>query len=261
MTTPFAREALLVAVVALAFTVETALGFGATVVTVALGAMLVPIGQVLPAFVPLNMVLSAWLALRGREHVAWPLLGKRVLPWMGLGLPLGLLGASRVDEALLVRVFGVFVVALSAVELSRMRRAAQLAAAPSGSEPPRPERGRASSRLDDVLLVLGGLVHGAFATGGPMVVYVTGRALVEKERFRATLAVLWLTLNTVLVGTWLARGSLGVESLRRSGGLAVGLALGMLAGEWAHSRVPVRAFRVGVYVMLAVAGVLLTLRS
>lgn len=257
------------AVVALAFTVETALGFGATVVTVALGATLVPIGQVLPAFVPLNMVLSAWLALRGREHVAWGLLGKRVLPWMGLGLPLGLLGASRVDEALLVKVFGVFVVALAGVELARMR-----AEGASGG----PEQGdarrevqpagragsstgsRASARLDDLLLVLGGIVHGAFATGGPMVVYVTGRALVEKERFRATLAVLWLTLNTVLVTTWIVRGTLGAESLRRSGGLAVGLALGMLLGEQAHRRVPVRAFRVGVYVMLAVAGTLLTLR-
>ena len=57
-----------------AFTTEAAIGFGSTVLTVALGAHLFPIDRLLAAFVPVNVGLSAWLVLRNRHAIDGPLL-------------------------------------------------------------------------------------------------------------------------------------------------------------------------------------------
>lgn len=227
-------------VVFLAFVVETAAGFGATVVTVTLAAQLLPISEVLAALVPVNLVLSAWLVVRNHRHVDASLLGRRVLPFMGAGLAAGMLATASRDEAWMKPAFATFVVALAIGELSRSRAAAPVAA-------PGPV---ASS----VVLFGGGVIHGLFACGGPLAVYFLGRAVGDKARFRATLSALWLVLNAVLVGQFVARGLVSEASLARSGVLLGPLLAGLVAGEALHARLVERRFRVAVHLLLLAAG-------
>jgi uncharacterized membrane protein YfcA len=237
-------------VVLAAFAVETALGFGATVVAVALGAFVAPINAVLPPFVVLNVALSSYLVARYRREVDRRLLFARVVPWMGLGLPLGALAGRVLGAAGLRLAFGVFVVALSAVELRRGRAGASAEPAP----PP-------SRIAGSALLVAAGVVHGAFATGGPLAVYVAGREIGDKARFRATLAALWLLLNAALLGLYAAEGRLGGASPALAAALAPALGAGILLGERIHRRVPVALFRTLVFVLLLGAGLLLAARA
>jgi uncharacterized membrane protein YfcA len=235
---------LFAAVVALAFTVEAALGFGSTILAVALGAALLPIDALLAAFVPVNVALSAAMVVRHRKHVDVRLLATRVVPVMAVGLPIGLLALARLDPAPLRAAFGAFVIVLAAVELVRLARPGRDA--------------RSLPRAAKVaLLALGGVVHGAFGTGGPMAVYVASRVVTDKARMRATLAALWLVLNTVLVATYAVTGAIGAESLARSAWLVPALGLGLLLGEALHARVPERAFRIAVYTLLLGAGAFL----
>ena len=60
----------LAAVVALAFTIEATIGFGATVITVALGALFLPIDALLPVYIPVHIMLSASIVLRCRSMCA-----------------------------------------------------------------------------------------------------------------------------------------------------------------------------------------------
>jgi uncharacterized protein len=228
----------LVGVVALAFAIEGALGFGATLVAVTLGAFFVPVDALLPAFLPLNLVLSSAVVLRDRRHVDLRWLTRQALPFMGLGLPFGMLGARWLDPTLLARALGAFVVVLAVMELARR---------------PAPLGRRA-------LLFAGGLVHGALGTGGPLAVAAAGRALPDKSAFRATLAALWLALNAVLVTGFALQGSFGKESLRTSALLSVGLLVGMIAGELLHRRASGAGFRLVVWCGLAAAGAVLALR-
>jgi uncharacterized membrane protein YfcA len=229
------------AVVLLAFAVEATIGFGATVVAIALGAFLLPIDALLPVFLPLNGVLSAILVARELRHVDWRRLLREVLPWMALGVPIGAFALVRLDPHPVRVAFGVFVVVLAAIELRR--------AAPAGSPPPR-AAGRA-------LLVLAGVLHGAFATGGPAVVYVLGRTLDDKRRLRATLCALWLLLNLVLITLFAVRGELGRSTLVETAKLAPFMLAGLAAGELLHRRVPEALFRRIVFAFLGVAGVVL----
>lgn len=245
--------AALVAVVAFAFTVEAALGFGATVVAVAIGSMLLPVDAILPVFVPLNVILSAIIVARDRRSIAWRALLVDTAPYIGLGLPLGIILLAKADERTLKLLFGGFVIVLSAVELvGPYLRAPSVDATPSAR----------TLWIGRALLVLGGVIHGAFATGGPMVVYVLGRELgSDKARFRGTLSVLWLVINIILVASYVLRGALDMQTVRTSGWLAISLVVGLAVGEIAFRRIPAERFRTFVFVLLLVAGVVLVGRN
>lgn len=237
----------LVVIVAFAFTVEAALGFGATLVTVSLGALFVPLESLLPAFVPLNVVLSAVIVARSHRDLDRRLLFLWVLPLMALGLPLGWWAFQSLDRTQSLRALGVMVGVLALLQLLGQR---------DGGRPARALPGPFAAAL----LVLAGVVHGAFATGGPLVVYVLGQKQ-NKANFRVTLSALWLILNLVLIAGYLTTGQLTASTLQLSLQLSLGLLAGLLAGERLFRRVPERHFRLSVYALLLLAAVLMFLRA
>lgn len=240
----------LMPIVFLAFAVETSLGFGSALVAVTLGSVLFPLDQLLPMLIPLSVAVSGYIAIRYRATIDRRMLFRRIVPAMALGLPVGLFALRTLPATLLKRAFAAFVLALVAVELSKMLRAPRDAPAPL------------SRPVSAALLFLGGLVHGAFSTGGPLVVYVAGRDLAhDKARFRSTLSALWLVMSLALFATFAFLGSVDATSLERSALLVIPLALGLVCGEIMHARVPARALRPLVFVVLGVAGVALAVQA
>lgn len=234
----------LLAIVLFAFVAEASLGFGSTLITVTLGASLVPLHDLLPAFVPLNLAASIWILGRNTRVVDTALLTRTILPWLALGLPAGLLAFLHLDAAPLARILGVLVAVLAAREL--------LARNPSPL-PPHPLAARA-------MLVAGGLAHGAFGSGGPFVVYVAGRMRLDKEAFRATLAVLWIVLSLLLLAVYFADGRLTPAALARSAAMAAAAAAGLVVGDRLFRRIPPERFRILVFSLLLVAGLALLVR-
>src|SRR5690606_890364 len=47
-----------------AYTVEAVTGFGSIVIALSLGALLMPVPQLLPILVPLNILMTGWLTFR-----------------------------------------------------------------------------------------------------------------------------------------------------------------------------------------------------
>jgi hypothetical protein len=233
----------LVAIVALGFVVEAALGFGATVVVVGLGTLLMPVGPLLAAFLPLNLVLSSWVVATDRRHVSWRVLLRELLPRMAIGLPIGFALVRVLPERATLRAFGAFVIALALREIVLLRRGDGAAAAPL------------HARVRDVALVAAGVLHGAFGVGGPLAVFVAQRDLPEKSTFRSTLSSLWLCLNTAMVAAMAARGSYDRATMTAIALLIPATAIGITGGMALHRALPERAFRRVVLGMLLVVGV------
>ncbi|MBI1947985.1 MAG: TSUP family transporter [Deltaproteobacteria bacterium] len=232
---------LLVPVVALAFAVEAMLGFGATVIAVALGALAVDVRVLLPAFVPVSVALSLWIVARDRAHVDVRLLARRVLPLMVLGLPVGLFAFRSLDEGVLRTVLGVVVVALALREILRIGR-------------------RAPAAVRAFALVAAGAVHGALGSGGPLVVWALGDRVADPRVLRATLSALWLALNAVLLAAWAWDGRLNAASWSGAAWCAAGLVVGALVGDALHRRVNAARFGRLAWIALAVVGVGLVVR-
>ena len=232
----------LIVVVALAFTVEAALGFGATVIAVALGAFLWPIDELLSAFVPVNVLLSGLVVARAWRHLRLDVLGLRILPWMGLGFPLGAWLAAVIDPSTGKRGFGALMIALAALDLTgRVLHPRGVGA--------------------NTTLVAAGVVHGLFATGGPLAVWVTAGLLPDKDAFRATMSLLWLVFNVLLLSTWAWTGRLTATSLTTSAVLLLPLLVGLGAGEQIHRRLDPVTFRRGVFAGIGLAGLILLIRG
>lgn len=226
--------------VAFAFVVEATLGAGATLITVGLGATFLPIDQLLAIFLPLNVLLSLAIVAKDRRSIARGLLFGRIIPLMIAGLPLGIWVFRTLDGDTLKLVFGASIALLSVLELVRSRETARVIA-PGASH---------------ALLVAAGAMHGAFATGGPLVVYVLGRTVRDKASFRATLCTVWLVLNLILLGSYAARGTLSVPTLLSSASLLPALAVGLWLGDRIHRRAPLELFRRLVFTLILAAGLL-----
>lgn len=92
-------------------------------------------------------------------------------------------------------------------------------------------------------------------------VYVVSRRVSDKGVFRATLAALWFVANLSLVINYALTSHLARSTLSASAFLLVPLAGGLMAGEWIHKRISVAAFRMGVFVVLLIGGILLVWRG
>jgi len=244
----------LAAIVLLASTVQSALGFGASLIIVSLGALRVPIAQLLPVLVPLSCVATSSIVVVDRAHVDWRLLGRRVLPLMAPGVVLGAVLADRVADDAARRAYGVLVVFLAAHALwTLLRPAAVVAVAAAPPEAAAPARHARAG--DDVCVALAGLVHGVYATGGPLLVYVVDRLGLSPRVFRATLAGVWLSLNLLLTVGFVVAGRLDLGTLTCSAALLPSLLLGLAIGHRVHTGLDRRTLRALVLGLLLVAGV------
>ncbi len=239
------QTALLAAIVAVAFLVEAAAGFGSMVVALTVGALFFPMPSLLGWLVPVNLVLSGYLVARGRAHLDWKFLLSAVVPLMTAGLLVGIaLSRALSDAEWFKRVFAIFVIAVALHQLLRRAALEPLA---------RPIAAGA--------LFAAGVIHGVFATGGPLAVFVASRALPDKAAFRATLAAVWVVLNVLLLPRLWLDGSLSAASLPVSALMLAPLVLGIVAGEWVHHRLDEARFRKVVAALLMVAGATLLFSS
>jgi len=244
-------QALLAVIVFLSFGIEAAMGFGCNVLALTMAVHLYPMDTLLPVLVGLNMLVSTYIVLRHRQDIDWSVLRRRILPFMVAGMPAGMLLLYLGSGGALKLGFGVFVVLLSALELLRLvhnRRSAAVT--------------RPLGTWQAVAVLLGGgLMHGLYASGGPMAVYFSSRALPDKGAFRATLSLLWLLLNLILMVGYVIRGMVTWETTRLSALLLLPLGLGILAGEWLHNKVDASTFRLLIFGLLLAGGVVLVAGS
>jgi|MDTC01.3.fsa_nt_gb uncharacterized membrane protein YfcA len=241
---PFSTIGLiLLVVIFFAQVIETSIGFGATVIALSIGVQFVPLGELVVVLVLNALVQSTWLAVRGRHVIEWRIIFTRLLPGVVVGFPLGILGGIYWDESILKMFLGGLVIFVALKELSRSFL---------NSDP-----GIRSKWVNGAFLAGGGFFHGLFATAGPMVVLYASRRLPKKGQFRATLAVLWLMLNFVMLGSFLVQGRVESSSVLQASVFLPALAGGILLGEFLHARTPEKVFRAVVHVLLLVIGVLL----
>lgn len=222
---------------------EAITGFGCTVLALPFITALFGLKEGVMTLTILAWLLAIYIVATKRKDIAWRQFGV-IVAFVIAGLPIGMYLFRHVDPAPLKKVLAAFIILASSLQLLAF-------AAPklAGRKLPRP--------LGFALLFLGGIVHGMFSSGGPLVVLYASQALPEKGKFRATLCLLWATLNSIIIGSYIASSSIHAADAERTAWMLPFLALGIVAGEWAHKKVKAEAFKLIVFSMLLVTGVIM----
>jgi uncharacterized membrane protein YfcA len=228
------------------FTIQTVVGFGSTLLCVTIGSHLLPMRDVVALAVPLSFLQTGYVVLRHRDGIRWRMLLVRILPLMLLGVAGGYLAAREEPGEWLRIAFAAMVTFLAARELYRVVRT------PDDTGPLHPA-------LSSLMMLIAGIIHGIYASGGPPLVYAVGRELPKRE-LRSTLAVVWLVLDGVLAVTFFVDGRYHEGTTRALPWVLVAMPLGLMLGEVLHHRVPEQRFRTALFVLLLIAGLILLVR-
>jgi len=232
----------LAALVAVAYGVQSASGFGAGLILVTLGMHLIELPTLLALILPLSVAQTGWITARHWRAIDRTVLARRVLPLMGVGTAAGYLISTRVGGSSGVKqAMGALVILLASREIWRLYR-----------RTPPAQGGRAVSMVS---IFAAGVVHGIYATGGPLLIYGLGREGLDRARFRATITSVWLLLNIVLVTTFAIEGRYTPAVRTQLAVLFPGIVVGIFAGERVFARLDERTFQWGVYGLLLLAGV------
>jgi uncharacterized protein len=246
-------------VVFITYGLEAMIGFGGTVFALPFATFLLGIVEARFLLAILACTLDLYIAISKFKRIIWKQFGV-ILLFAGLGMPLGMYAFATLPRALLIKLLGAFITLTAAFQLWK------LVVAPAIARRRDPQAGveetgaAAAPRIrwfHYALLFLGGIVHGAFAAGGPLVVLYAAKALPEKGNFRATLTLLWATLNTVLIVGFASSGMFTTARWTHLGEMAPFLVVGIVAGEIVHHRVRAEVFARIVFAILLLTGMVM----
>ncbi len=229
------------------FTVEGISGFGSTVMALPFLAMLIGVDKAVPLLSALSIILSLFIISRSWRSIDFREYGFIVLH-VGLGVPVGLAFMDHLPKTYLLGLLTAFMFFTGIRGLIALRKERGVSETPVKK-----------SLLDRAVLFGGGIIQGAFSSGGPLVIIYASKVLTDKSAFRATLTTLWLSTNTIMVAKWTFVNKVWTPGLLEI--LAAVLPFiggGMLLGNFFHNKVDQHCFKVLVYSVLLIAGCMLT---
>lgn len=229
-------------VILLAYTLEAVTGFGSIVIALSLGVLFLPFEKLLPILVCCNTCMTSVIAWRNRKAIDRQVLISVIMPGMLIGTMTGYAISPYLNEVIMKQAFGCLIVWFSARQLWRIYHRHQ-------------DKIRALWKTR-AITYFAGITHGLFASGGPLLVYAVAGTKINKARFRATMVFVWFTLNSLLTIAFIADGSLQPVLLNVLFYVPA-LFMAVKLGNYLHESVDERLFRLGVYWLLLLTGLIL----
>lgn len=223
------------AVVAIASAAQTLSGFGFALIATPIVAVLAGPREAVVGLTMVGLLLVAQLSLRGRGHVDRPTVLVMTVAAI-LGMPLGLLVLTQVEERVLTLLIAAAVI-LFAVLLWR------------GLRLPR-HRG-----TDAVAGFAAGILSTSTGTSGPPIVIALSAKEMQPTVFRATISVIFLVQGSSALVAFAVGGQVTMDAFAVALAGLPGLVLGSIVGERGFRRLDASRFRAVVLGMLFVSGV------
>ena len=216
-------------------------GFGCTVIAMPFAILLVGIDTAKPVLTVMGLLLTLYVVIISYQHIVW----KQyfiILTYMLLGMPLGIFAFHNLPRDILIMILAFFMMFVSIKGLVTIYR-------------PKKTPKEMNPYILRIILFLAGCVHGAFTSGGPLLIIYAIKKLPNKNEFRATLCLIWVTLNTIIIGENIINGYFTPEVTKTTLFMLPFLAVGAILGNWAHHKIEDKFFSQMVYGVLFISAV------
>lgn len=216
--------------------IQAITGFAGTLLAMPPAMMLIGVHE---AKVILNIMalLSCFvLAVKGYRQIQWKILTQIIL-YMALGMFLGIWIFEHLSLDILLPIYAGMIM-LIAVKKLLIPKEIKI-----------PKWGL------KLILLIAGVIHGMFVSGGALLVVYATTALKEKESFRATIASVWVVLNTGLMISDLLKGYMTYNVMKLTGIGIIPLFLAIYVGNKIHEKIHQKAFMKMTYILLFISGI------
>lgn len=214
-------------------------GFGSALIIVPLLAFRLPLQDVVPLVLLLDLVASAQLGHLNFSAIRFAELW-RLIPGMMIGAALGLYLANWGNHPAWLFLLGAYIVGVGATGWRR---------APGTQVQPIGQRWSWPYGLGS------GLVEAVFATSGPLIVAYLSRRLTEVNALRSTISSGIFIVVLIALGGMTATGRLSdAELWQRLPWLLVATMIGCFVGHRAAGRIAPQRLKRGIYFVLMASG-------
>lgn len=218
-------------------------GFGFSLVSLPLLAMLLPMETIVPMLVLYSLCLNIVLYKKVKGQIE----KKRIVILVTCGLlfiPVGIYGLTAVNESLIKIIVGAIII-ISSLALG-------LGFKIKFKNP------MISYGLSGIL---SGLLNGASSLSGPPVILLLSNEGVDKDNFRKTLATYFMVLNLFSIPMFVMSGVLTTEVLLETLKYSPAMVVGVLGGVYLGNFMPEKLFRGMTLVLIFVMGIMTIVSS
>lgn len=229
-------------VILIADFLEGLTGFGSTVIAMPFAIILTGINIAKPILTIVALILAIYVVTISYKDILWEHYF-RIVAFVILGLPFGIWLFDKLPESTLKKILGVFMIVIAIRGLFIAYKESKECK----------ESKAINNSVLSIFLFLGGCIHGAFSSGGPLIILYASEKLPNKSNFRATLSMLWITLDSIIVLQSALSHAITKDVLQLLLYTLPFLAIGAALGNLAHHRIKDGAFTKIVYVVLFIS--------
>ncbi len=233
-------------------------GFAGTILAMPPSLMLVGYPVAKPVLNVLGLLSGIYVFAGKHGSVCWKEL-KKIVAVMAAGIIGGILikGLFAGKEQILYKILGVFIIFLSVQGIYTLKK--------GDGKDGKKAAFAAQERVKDspalyLLLVLAGIVHGIFVSGGPLLIGYLTKKIPDKVSFRATISTVWIFLNGMILADDIRMGLWNAELVKTQLTAIPFLLAGMFIGAKLYARMSQKLFMMITYLLLFISGVLLLVK-
>lgn len=210
-------------------------GFAGTLLAMPPTIRLIGADQAKALLNAIAQISSLMIVLNGRKYINWHEFFKMFI-LMIVGMIAGVRIYSLFPLDILLRIYGIVII-LVALYMMLGKKELKL-----------------NKAVGCIIILVAGIIHGMFVSGGALLVIYAAAALKEKNEFRTTLAMIWLTVGFYMTGVQVAGGHFTAQVILLLITGTASVFIGTAVGIRLLKKISKEVFMKITYVLLIISG-------
>lgn len=215
--------------------VQAITGFAGTLIAMPPSMMLIGVDEAKVVLNLIAVITCAVIALSNKRDIRKDIL-KKVILYMGIGMIVGIVIYKVVQIEYLLYLYGIMIILLS---IKKMFFNKEVKLENSGVI---------------IILIIAGVIHGMFVSGGALLVVYMVNALKNKSEFRATMASVWVILGIILTVNQGYSGLINMNLIYLTAIALIPAVIGVYFGNKLHGKISKEMFMKLTYILLFLSG-------
>lgn len=218
--------------------IQVITGFAGTLLAMPISILLIGLDESKVILNLITLLTCMFIATKDRKHIKFEVL-KKVIIYMGIGMILGIFICRIININILLYVYGAIIILIGIKKLFFKKEIIL------------------KDKTINIILILAGVIHGMFISGGSLLVVYMVYKLKNKEEFRATMSSIWIILNLLML---ISQTFLGIINRKLIIITIIGLVpaiIGIIIGGQISKKLSKGVFMKVTYLLLLVSGIVI----